>query len=204
MQDEHLNYAKPEDLPDQLDEDSRALLTQYLESKRGDKDSWDRECNKISKEVCDLINEMKEDGVPAKEILDYIPAESTTAVYYHYRGDCTHEYRTRVTYDECMRMRMYSRKGARTSTLAILFNLARTNVQNHIMGNCSHEDGFEPLTAEEARWSLYMERNDTSSICPICGDEFEHKTYQDRTTCSPECNVKYASNAAHNRATAND
>lgn len=199
-----IDYADPEDLPRQLDGDSRALLEQYLESKRPDKDGWDRECNKISKDVCELIQEMYEDGVPVKEILKYVPAKSTTAVYYHINEECTHEYRTRVTYDECMRMRMYSRKGARTPTLGVLFNLARTNVQNHIMGKCSHEDGFEPLTAEEARWSLYKERNNTTSICPICGDEFEHKKYHDRTTCSSECNVKYASNAAKDNMVADD
>lgn len=204
MNDKHIDYASPEDIPEKLDEDTKAKLRKYLESKKSDGKSWDRRCNKISKKVCKLINEMKDEGVAVSTILSYIPAKSENTVYYHLGKDCSHEYRIRVTYDECCRMRMYSRKGARTSTLAILFDLNRRSVMRHLRGHCSHEDGFEPLSAEEARWSLHMEPDTTISTCPICGDDFKHKEYRERTTCSPQCNAVYASEAAKDKVLSYD
>lgn len=147
-------FAHPSQIPDGTPEHIKNRLKSILSDKRGQ--DGDTTPSKINKDLCELINEMYEQDMKASEIMKLIPATSQNTLYYHVRGDCEHEHREIVTFDECGWMRVYSRKGAKTSTLAILYNIHRRTVQKHLRGKCSHEQGIKPLTKQERRWNLHQ------------------------------------------------
>lgn len=182
--------ADPEDLPRQMDDESKKLFEEYINAHKQRKEN-SRGKKVVTSKLCKVINDMRESGVCPSKITEHMPVNSPATIYYHLRGDCSHDDRPSITYDECCKMRIYSRRGAKTTTLAMLNDIDRNNVQIHILGKCSHEDGIEPLTVEEARYTTY---NRTTSTCPICNEDFEHKKYRDRITCSRQCNSKYANN----------
>lgn len=153
--------------------------------------------HKVNTQLCNLINDMYDDGVKPSEIISHIPVSSPDTVYRHIRGDCKHNYSTGVSYDECGWMRYYAHKGASTGALACLYNISKRSVTKHLKGNCSHNSKLEPLTEKQ----IYLNSRDIAdtitSICPECDNEFEHKSYIDRTFCSESCNGKYAGRKAH-------
>lgn len=180
-------------LPSSLSEDAKEAIKKRLQEESGGEVTIDYTSNKVSPAMCESMQDMKSDGMTASEIADEMGISSNTTVYYHLREECSHQYRPKVTYSECGWMRIHSRNGARTPTLAVLYDLSEENVVEHLMGRCNHEDGIEPLTEDECRYTLHSEAGVTVSTCEMCGEEFEHKEYRNRTTCSIKCNAKYAS-----------
>ena len=192
MEDEHIDYAHPDQLPEHLGDDVRETLETILEHKNTYL-GWDRETGKVSESLCDLIHKMKADGLTDQEILDATPIHSVNTIHYHYRGDCTHEKRTRITEDECMWMRIKAHNGKSSSELSDEYDLTQENTTIHVTSKCSHDDRVEPIDGEELRSNAYDGVSKTTSKCPICKEVFEHRECADRTTCSPQCNVEYAS-----------
>lgn len=196
--------ATPDDIPKELNEDARELLIQHLEEMHDSSWSSDSTPGKITKEMCELIHKMRDDGVKWDDIIDYFPISSPSALAYHLNDECSHEKRNRVTYSECGWMRVHARNGAKTQTLSILYNLTHRNVVIHLTGECNHEDGIEPLEGSELYKNSRSVDNWVTSECPVCEAEFKHREWRDRTTCSSECNIKYASDIAHSKATVGD
>lgn len=153
---------------------------------------------KVTKEMCIKIQKLHERGAQAEHIASKFNLSSANTVYYHSRGDCSHDRRTSVTYSECGWMRVHFKNGNSVSELSDKYGIAEKNVRVHLKGGCSHEDGIKPLSTEEMRKINKERRNNnfTTSICEICGEAFEHKEYRDRVTCSKTCNAKKAAKAA--------
>jgi len=133
-----------DDIPRQITGKGRKLLEQYVNGEINKGEG----CNKVTKELCDLMCEMRNIGMSGKQIANELEIVTTNAVYYHTRGDCTHEKSDKITYSECGWMRVKSRKGAQTKTLAVLYDTTIRTVQTHLSGDCSHEDGIEPVDPE--------------------------------------------------------
>jgi len=179
-------------LPQGLSKDTKERLRQHiLAQERSDKDN--NTSNTVTKDLCHLICDLREEGMKVNHILRYMPFSSPNTVYYHLRQECSHKYRSKLTYDECGWMRYYASKGAPSKTLAILYNVSQEVAMRHITGKCNHENMIEPLSGEELRSNGYNKTKLVTKICPICNETFEYPEYNDRTTCSDECNVKYAS-----------
>lgn len=143
-----------DDIPRQITGESRELLKRFInepEPKQG------KECNKVTKQLCDTMCEMKQSGMSGSEIADNIGIVSQNAVYYHTRGDCTHEKGNKITYSECGWMRVKSRKGALTETLAVLYNVTKRTAQVHLSGKCSHDQGIEPVP-KDVRYQNYKDK----------------------------------------------
>jgi len=194
--DEHINYADPEDLPDVLDSKTKAQLEAYLESKKQDEPNAPRSSGKVTSELCNLMNQMYSDGVNGTDIVDLVPVKSHNTVYYHLGDDCTHARRSRISYSECGWMRIHAENGAPSSTLAILNDICEEHATKHVTGRCSHEDGIKPVDGNVLRNNSRPEVTYTTKECPVCGDTFEYEDYRRRVTCSPSCNGKYASEKA--------
>lgn len=193
MDEDFPKLADPEDIPKELGDESREKFITYIKQHKTAKTDWDRTSNKVTKYMCDIINEMHSNGVKPDNILEFMPISSPNTIYYHVRGDCEHEYRTQLTYDECGWMRAKAHQGAPSRTLAMLYNLAQEVATIHLTGKCQHEDGIEPISGPELRANSQSGPETTTSVCPICEQEFEHEAYRPRTTCSTQCNVEYAS-----------
>jgi len=148
------NLTSEEQIPRQITGESRELLKSFIndgEDKRGN------ECNKVTQDLCDTICKLKKLGKSGSEIADMIGVVSENAVYYHARGDCTHEKGDMITYSECGWMRVKSKKGALTETLAVLYNTTKRTVQVHLSGDCSHEDSIEPVP-KDVRYQNYKDK----------------------------------------------
>lgn len=147
------NLKSEDDIPRQITGEARELLKGFIneEENRG------HECNKVTKDLCNAMCELRESGVSGAEIADRIGVVSPNAVYYHTRGDCTHEKGDRLTYSECGWMRVKSRKGALTETLAVLYDTTKRTVQVHLSDDCSHDQGIEPVP-EDVRYENYKSK----------------------------------------------
>lgn len=196
--------ADPDTLPTQLDEEQRDMLAALMEKSRQSLPDSPKSSHKIDSNVCKVMREMKESGVSVKEILDYVPAKSPNTVYYHINDDCSHDRRVQITYSECGWMRVKAGNGKTSADIADEYNLAQRNARMHITGKCSHEDGIEPVDSDVLRANSYPDPPMETSECPVCGSEFEHREYADRTTCSNMCNVKYASMKSHQQRVSDD
>lgn len=179
-------------LPDGLSQDVKSKVKDLVVSDEKDNLEWDRTTSKISSEVCDAMNRLSDRGVSATDIAETFGISSHTTVYYHLNDKCKHEYRSKVTHSECGWMRYHANNGAPTSTLAILYNISEKHARRHILGKCSHRHECPTPTPEELRSNGYNNAKDlVTSVCPICEEEFKHKPYYDRTTCSEECKYRY-------------
>lgn len=150
----------------------------------------DKTTSIVSKELCELINELDKKGMAHSDIIDIMPFSSPNTLYYHLKDKCSHNQRTKISYDECGWMRIYAKQGAPVKTLSLLFNIAPENVSKHLTGDCSHEDGVKRVDHSTIRSNSFKDNKEISE-CKVCGEEFEHKSYRDRTTCSNKCNQKY-------------
>lgn len=181
------------DIPRQLDDEMKGKLRRYLDEHDDAQEA--KRSRKVSKELCDLVNEMANEGVMKTEILDFVHFSSKNTLYYHLRGDCSHELGTDLTYDECGWMRVYAHNGAPSNTLGILYDVSTDTASKHVRGKCEHEDGIEPVSKDQM-WENQKKTRHSADIieeeCPVCGDTFEYKEYHTRTTCSEMCNSKYA------------
>lgn len=186
-----------DDLPNGLDGDAKRRIQEYAEelTEENKEDIHeDRNQNIVTKELCELIHDMDSKGMRHKDIIECMPFSTQHTLYYHLREDCKHSHRTTVTYDECGWMRVYAKQGAPLRTLAVLFNISRENASTHLSGDCSHEDMLEPVSTEQLRANSVETASVVTSICPVCDEEFTHKEYRDRKTCSVPCRNIYAAN----------
>jgi len=197
MDTSHIRHAHPSDLPEAIGEDEKRKLKKYLNSINDSNSKPNKTSRKVSKQLCSLIEDLAEQGLKPQEICDLIEVKSKNTVYYHLRDECEHKYRDKVTYDECGWMRVYAKKGAPSSTLAILYNVSREIATRHITGKCNHQDGIQPLSGLELRRNSYSGPDMVTKTCPVCGGTFDHKKYNNRTTCSRSCCGKYASMKQH-------
>lgn len=179
-------------IPHQLDDDARQRLIEHLDRYRSQKTHSDAKPNKVTGELCDLVNEMYEEGIKPSEIVEAMPFSSNNTIYYHVRGDCSHTQRRLVTYDECMWMRIKAQKGAPRKTLAMLYDLSIRNATDHILGECGHDNGIEPLTNEELKENTAEYVFKTEAVCDMCGKKFRHKRHRDRRFCSKACACSHA------------
>jgi hypothetical protein len=185
--------ADPDTLPTQLGEEQRETLAALMAKSRQSLPDSPKSSHKIDTNVCKVMREMKESGVPVEEILDYVPAKSPNTVYYHINDKCSHDRRVQVTYSECGWMRAKASNGKTSAEIADEYNLAQKNARMHILGKCSHEDGIEPVSPDVLRANAYPDPPTVTTTCPVCGTDFQHREYNNRTTCSEQCNVEYAS-----------
>lgn len=201
--------ADPSDIPSRIPDDVRRNLVRYIKRRKkqyrlSDQkiEDWDRSSSKVSMELCETIKEMKESGASASDIVDCTPIKSRNTVYYHLRGDCNHSQRSMLTYSECGWIRYKANNGASTKALAVLYNVSKRTILTHATGECGHSHGCETVTGSQLKSNGQSEASTVTSTCAVCGERFEHKEYRDRTTCSSDCNVKYAAQkSANNRAT---
>lgn len=187
------------EIPSGVNDETKERIKSLVEYEEEVSENWERTSCKVTKELCNIICEMYSDGISPRDITDCLPISSHNTVYYHVRGDCNHEYRSKLTYDECGWMRVYARKGAPSSSLAVLYNVHKDRVSHHVTGKCRHEDGIEPVSASKLRSNGYSTPDYVTKECPVCGDEFEHKEYKSRTTCSNKCNYSYAGKSPHKK-----
>jgi len=147
------NLKSEDDIPRQITGKSRELLKSYITKE----DNRGTECNKVTKDLCNAMRELKDSGLSGAEIANKIKIVSPNAVYYHTRGDCTHEKSDMITYSECGWMRVKSRKGALTETLAVLYDTTKRTVQVHLSGDCSHDQGIKPVP-KDVRYENYKSK----------------------------------------------
>lgn len=201
MEDPIDQLAHPDTLPDSLSNETEEMLTEMMKRSRGPEERESRRSHKVTSSVCKVMREMKSDGVHVDDILEYVPVKSVNSIYYHINDECSHDRRVLLTYSECGWMRIRAHEGSPTKDIAEEYNLAPKNARVHLMGKCSHEDGIKPVEPKTLRSNAYSGTPQTTSMCPMCETEFEHPEYVERTTCSPQCNVEYASmKSAHKRA----
>jgi len=189
-----------ENLPNGLGDDARQKLEAYakrLSESDISQQNKEKTSNIVSKELCELIHDMDSKDIPHTDIVECMPFSSQHTLYYHLREDCDHSYRSRLSYDECGWMRIYAKQGAPLQTLSTLFNISQRNTSIHLSGECNHEDMLEPVSTEQLRANSVETAPIITSICPVCDEEFTHKKYRDRTTCSEQCRNIYASHKSH-------
>jgi hypothetical protein len=196
--------AHPDTLPDQLSEENREALASIMEASRSEGGGGPKGTGKVTVDLCNIIQEMYTEGTSVSDIIEHIPVESPNTVYYHLRGDCTHSKRAKISYSECGWMRVKANKGESSKTISEEYNVTQRNAAVHITGKCSHEDGVDPVEPETLRSNSHTGPSMTISVCPVCGDEFDHKEYRERTTCSSECNVVYASRQSAKQRVSDD
>ena len=188
------------ELPNGLNDDAKQRIEQYakkLTEEQGNEDRVQKTSNTVTMELCELIHDMDSKDIPHTDIIECMPFSSQHTLYYHLREDCDHSYRSKLTYNECGWMRIYAKQGAPLQTLSVLFNISERNASIHLSGECNHEDMLEPVSTEQLRSNSVETANIVTSICPICDEEFTHKEYRDRTTCSEQCRNIYASHKSH-------
>lgn len=187
-------------LPNGLDSNAKKKIEEYAEGLVEDTDNVgdvEKTSNTVTKEICELIHDMDSKGIPHTDIIECMPFSSQHTLYYHLRKDCQHSYRTKLSYNECGWMRVYAKQGAPLKTLSVLFNISERNASIHLSGECDHEDMLEPVSTKQLRANSVETAPIVTSICPICDQEFTHKEYRDRTTCSEQCRNIYASEKSH-------
>jgi hypothetical protein len=191
--------ADPDDLPPGLSPEMEERLENVLQQLKDEEEirqsrdgEWDRTSNKVTKSLCDLMNELRDDGVMPREILSMVPVSSPNTIYYHLRGDCSHEYRAKISYDECGWMLFKATNGASSKELSESYDVSQECVARHVTGRCQHKHNLEPLTGDELFANSKEGPETTTSICPECGEEFEHEAYRERRFCSNQCNSTYA------------
>lgn len=180
------------DLPQGLNGDIKERLTSYLKSQRKKAETWERTQGKVSKDLCDLIHDMYDDGMPGTQIAEILPVGSQNTVYYHLRDDCSHEHRDSIKYDECGWMRFHASNGAPSSTLSVLYDCSQAVASRHVTGKCSHIGGPEPVDAKKLRENGRSEPDMAITVCDECGEKFEHKAYREPRFCGYTCKQTFA------------
>jgi len=102
----------------------------------------------VTPDTCAIMREMVDRGYSPRGVSREIAGVSHKQVNYHVSGRCSCDDNDTVRYDECMRMRIAHRKGAPSHTLALLNDISKSTVRNHLCGECSHEDGIAPTVAD--------------------------------------------------------
>lgn len=192
MTDEPSTYANPDTLPSGLSDDTREKLASIMESGMAQSGIRKRDSHVITPLVCEVIREMHEQGVSPTEIVNFFPVKSQSTLYYHINDKCSHNHRVRLTYSECGWMRVKAGNGEPSKVLAEEYGISQRVASRHILGDCSHEDGILPIDPGELRSNSYNGITMTTSVCKLCGDEFEHAKTRDRMACSRECSAKQA------------
>jgi len=189
-------------LPDGLSQDVKSKVKRLIVDNETEDIDQDKTTSKVSTDMCNAMNKLYDRGLTQREVADVFDMSRTTIIY-HLNDKCKHEYRSKVTYSECGWMRFHANNGAPTSTLAILYDLSEEHTRRHVLGRCTHSHECPTPSPEELRSNGYNNAKDlVTSVCPICEEEFKHKPYFDRTTCSEECKYKYAGRkSAEARAT---
>ena len=180
------------DLPPGLSKDIEERLRSHLERERRKSETWDRTNGKVSKQLCNVIHDMHDEGMTGEEIADVLPVGSQNTIYYHLREDCSHDYRDSINYDECGWMRFHASNGAPSRTLAILYGCAQEGVTRHVTGRCRHGHKVEPVDGQKLRENSHTGPAMTESVCDECGDTFEHREYKDQRFCGFTCKQTYA------------
>ncbi len=192
--------GSPESVPNQIDSDIRDKLTEYLELKQKEHKNETPTSYKVTVELCQIMKDMHEDGAKATEIRDAMPISSTGTVRYHVNDNCKHNRRSRITYSECGWMRIKAEKGKTTKELSEEYDTNQRIVRKHVTGDCNHESGVDELEGSQLESAKPNKVDRVKSTCPVCGSEFEHRKTEERTTCSKQCNMKYASMKSHGKS----
>lgn len=200
----HVTLADPEDLPKGISKDARETMVSIINQHKKDVGEIEKTSGKVTVELCETFSQMKENGVPVSEIQELTHIDSPNTIYYHLRGDCSHQHRAQVTYSECGWMRIKAQQGAGTPELSEEYDLSQENTAVHVTGKCQHEDGIEPVSGDQLYKNSRSSDRWTTSVCPVCGEQFRHKDYRERTTCSDDCNVEYASEMSRKQRAAGD
>jgi len=190
-------------LPKNLSQDIQSTLKSYLESNLYSGDGSKRDSHKVDSSLCQLIKDMYDDGVSAQDIVDHLPISSPNTVYYHVRDECSHKHRSRVTYDECGWIRVKARSGDSVKELSQDYDLSTKSVRLHAKGECSHEDGIDPVDPDVLYQNNFSGYTMTTSVCEECDEEFEHEACRDRVCCSVKCKNIRAGKLSH-ASTADD
>lgn len=196
-----VELADAEDIDPRLSPDTRDRILSYLDN---NKENSKPVTNKVSKAMCEDMKHRYENGATANDILQDFPIETTDTVYFHVNDKCTHTQRSKVTYDECGWMRVKSKKGAPTKTLAVLYNVSQDTAYEHISDRCNHELHIDPVEPSKLRDNMHPNTETVTSTCAVCSKEFEHKNYVKGTTCSNRCSALYASQKAQESFASND
>lgn len=190
-----------EQIPRQINGESKQLLESYIRKHRKDKQEADTTGHKVSREMCKVMNNLYEDGTQPKELLEIFPINSKSTLYYHLNDECTHSYRTLITYDECGWIRHYAKKGAPTSTLAMLYDTQSNTIAKHAKGECDHDHGCDTVDRDDLLENSGRDVSYTETECVVCGDTFQHKEWRSRNCCSEECSARKAGKASHGLST---
>jgi hypothetical protein len=200
MSDYQPKYGSPESVPDQLDSEIRDRLKGYLERKRDKQKDNTPNSYKVTIELCEIMNDMYDNGIGPTEICKVMPFSSPSTVRYHVDNKCKHERRSRVTYSECGWMRIKARKGKSTKEISNEYNTDSRIIRKHVTGQCNHESGIDKVSLSELERETRKTVDRVESICPICESAFEHRETEQRTTCSKSCNMKYAAMKSHGKS----
>lgn len=101
----------------------------------------------VTPDTCAIMREMVDRGYSPRGVSREIAGVSHKQVNYHVSGRCSCDDNDEIRYDECMRMRIAHRKGAPQRTLALLNDIDKSTVRNHLSGECCHEDGIRPTSS---------------------------------------------------------
>lgn len=180
------------ELPDALDEKVKQKIETINDREN---ERIKKRPNKVTPVLCDTLKELYETDLTNAEILEITPINSPDTLYRHINGACEH-ISGRVSYSDCGWIRYHARAGAPTETLSLLYNVENFAIRQHATGKCWHEHGCETVTSEKLKENANKVYH-TISVCEECGQEFEHKRYNDRRFCSRVCNTRYAGRQAH-------
>jgi len=182
----------PEAIPSGMSEEMEEKLLHLIEMHMVKPSPKPCKPNVVTKDLCDLMNDMYEDGIKPSKIVELMPFSSHNTLYYHLREDCNHKQRRVILYDECGWMRVKAKQGAPRKTLAVLYDANTRTVTEHVLGECEHEDGIEPLTKEEfdknTREYTYKKR----LVCENCNKESRVMRHRNRRFCSRRCAASHA------------
>ena len=136
-------------VPHQLNDDAAEMVASVWESESEQSDLNDHSDQRVTPDTCTIMREMVDRGLSPREVSQEVSYVSHKQVNYHVSGRCSCDDNDAVRYDECMRMRIAHRKGAPPRTLALLNDISKSTVWDHLCGDCSHEDGITPTVAVE-------------------------------------------------------
>lgn len=139
--------------------ENKELLEKLLQHEQSNNQERDCKSGKVSKGLCEALNDMYEDGVSPYTMVEELHISSKSTVYYHLNGKCNHEKRRSLTYDECGWMRVQATCGATTEELCEKYDVSGNTVRRHVTGDCTHEDGIEPVEGSVLRSNSIVKLN---------------------------------------------
>lgn len=140
----HQHAAVPNGITDGVAD----MIAESRESERYSPDTNDDTDRIVTPDTCTIMREMVDRGLSPREVSHEVLGVSHDQVNYHVSGRCSCDDNDEIRYDECMRMRIDYRKGAPSRTLALLNDISKSTVRDHLCGECSHEDGIAPTVAD--------------------------------------------------------